>query len=216
MIFKNRYHRTGPLRSSPLRVLYLVLKLRHINLQKVSFVSSLMQSMLFTVFLVQGQRETPGLAPPMQWALKRVEHAPSATGILVHVPMGWPCLLVQCRMSCYVAPHALFTWLTDVSKLLSKMWAGQTLTSWAIMHVSAVAMYAHTWPRCLAAWPLQKKVTFVLLLELQLCLNMLGRRFKSVFSFSFSFPFFLMINYWVWFPYQAGLVCIILCSYNNM
>ena len=38
-----------------------------------------MQSMLFTVFLVQGQRETPGLAPPMQWALKRVEHAPSAT-----------------------------------------------------------------------------------------------------------------------------------------
>ena len=109
VIFKNRYHRTGPLRSSPLRVLYLVLKLRHIHLQKVSFVSSLMQSMLFTVFLVQGQRETPGLAPPMQWALKRVEHAPSATGILVHVPLGWPCLLVQCRMSCYVAPHALFT-----------------------------------------------------------------------------------------------------------
>ena len=43
VICKNRYHRTGPLRSSPLRVLYLILKLIHIHLQKVSFVSSLMQ-----------------------------------------------------------------------------------------------------------------------------------------------------------------------------
>ena len=122
----------------------------------------------------------------MQWALKRVEHAPSATatGILVHVPWPWD----GHALSCYVAPHAFVyiithnwqTWLTDVSK----MWAG--LTSWAIMHaVSAVAMYTHSWPRCLAAWPLQKKVTFVLLLELQLCVNMLGRRFKSVFFFFF-------------------------------
>ena len=54
VIFKNRYHRTGLLRSSPLQVLYLILKLRHIHLQKVSFVSSLMQSMLFTLILSAG------------------------------------------------------------------------------------------------------------------------------------------------------------------
>ena len=129
VIFKNRYHRTGPLRSSPLRVLYLVLKLRHIHLQKVSFVSSLMQSMLFTVFLVQGQRETPGLAPPMQWALKRVEHAPSATGILVHVPLGWPCLLY------YVSAIVR---LTSIPFWVSGFTEGQGLVFYSIMtHVYA-------------------------------------------------------------------------------
>ena len=89
-----------------MQILYLVLKLRHIQLQKVSFVSSLMQANVIHSILNAGSE---GNSRACTANAMGAEHAPSATGIVVHVPMGWPCLLVQCRLSCYVAPHALST-----------------------------------------------------------------------------------------------------------
>ena len=70
-------HRTGP-RSSPLQVLYLVLKLKHIQLQKVSFVSSLMQANVIHSILSAGSE---GNSRACTAHAMGAEHAPSATAM---------------------------------------------------------------------------------------------------------------------------------------